>query len=112
MNALGIGSRRDLSDEVAVALCGSETEPASVEMEDRLVRLPIRRVYPDSGNAAESARFEGHVFAWRYVLHETVKLRARFYSLSRSLRGASHGTQCGGDRRISGIQWMGDDRRA
>src|SRR5260221_6139961 len=63
-------------------------------------------MYPESRYAAKRARFECHVVARRYVLHESVELRARFDSLSRALGGAHHGAKGGGDRGIFGIERM------
>src|SRR6266436_1021241 len=103
-------SRGKMPDKMAVGPGGSKVEPATVQMDDRLVRPRIRRMYPNSRYAAEGVRFERHVVARRNALHECVELSARFDSLSRAIYRAGHGAHGGGDRCIFGIERMYYDK--
>ena len=103
-------SRGNMPDKMAVGLGGSKVEPATVQMEDRLVRPPIRRMYPNSRYAAEGVCFECHVVARQNALHESVELSASFDSRGHALGGADHGAQGGGDRSIFGIERMYYDK--
>src|SRR5260221_6328415 len=100
----------NMPDKMAVGLGGPKVEPTTVQVDDRLARPPIRRLYPKPRYTAESVCFECHVVAWQYVLHESVELSARFDSLSRALGGADHGAKGGGDRCVFGIERMYYDR--
>jgi hypothetical protein len=55
---------------------------------------------------AATARFECHVVAWQYALHESVELRACFDTGSRALGRSEHGAHGGGNRCIFGIERM------
>jgi hypothetical protein len=99
-----------MPDKMAVGLGGSKVEPATVEMDDRLVRPPIRRMCPNSRYAAEGGCFECHVVARQNALHESIELSACFDSAWHALGGAGHGAHGGGDRSIFGIDRMYYDK--
>src|SRR5882724_11507563 len=99
-------SRGNMPDKMAVGLGGSKVEPATVQMDDRLVRPPIRRMYPNSRYAAERACFECHVVARRDALHESIEWSACFDSACHALGGGDHGAHGGGDRSIFWIERM------
>jgi hypothetical protein len=93
-----------MPDKMAVGLGGSKVEPAAVQMDDRLVRPPIRRMYPNSRYVAEGVCFECLVVARQNALHESIELYACFDSAWRALGGAGHGARGGGDRSVFGIE--------
>src|SRR6266576_143036 len=95
---------------MAVGLGGSQVEPATVQMDDRLVRPSVRMTYPNSRYAAERVCFECHVVARRNALHESIELSACFDSAWHALGGADHRVHSGGDRSILGIERMYDDK--
>src|SRR6267142_960582 len=45
--------RCNMPDKMAIGLGGSKVEPAAVQMDDRLLRPPIRRMYPKPRDAAD-----------------------------------------------------------
>ena len=51
----------NMLDKMAIGLGGSKVEPATVQMENRLVPPPIRGMYPNSRYAAEGGYFDCHV---------------------------------------------------
>src|SRR5712672_2502220 len=67
-------------------------------------------MYPKSRYAAEGVRFECHVVAWQYALHESVELSARFDSPRHALDGTGHGAHRGGDRCVFRIERMYYDK--
>src|SRR6266850_5388171 len=103
-------SRCNMPDKMAVCFGGAKVKPTTVQVDDCLIRPPIRRMYPKSRYAAEGVCFECHVVAWQYALHESVELSARFDSLPRALGGADHGAKGGGDRCVFGIERMRYDK--
>src|SRR5450432_2552222 len=102
--------RCDMAHKMAVGLGRSEVEPATMQVEDRLAWPGIRRMYPESWNAAEGVCFECHVVGWQHALHENVKLRARVDSRRYALGGTDHGAHGSGDRSIFGVERMEHDR--
>jgi hypothetical protein len=69
-----------MPDQVTVGLGGSAVEPAAVQMDDRLLRLRIHGIRPNSWYAAEGVSFECHVVARQNALHESIELSACFDS--------------------------------
>src|SRR5258706_7247473 len=72
--------RGNMTDKMAIGLGGSKVEPATVQMDDRLVRPPIRGMHPKPRYAADCVCFACHLVARQYALHANVAPSARLDS--------------------------------
>src|SRR5258706_5242131 len=103
-------SRGNVPNKMAVGLGRSKVEPTTMQMDDRLFRPPIHRLYPNSRYPAEGAYFECHVVARRNALHKCIEWSACFDSAWHALGGTSHCSYRGSDRRVLRIERMDYDK--
>src|SRR5258705_9452133 len=95
---------------MAVGFGGAKVEPASVQMDDRLVRRRIRRVHPNSWYAGEEIGFERHVVALQNAFHKGIELCTRFdFALDHSFASTRCRANEADDLRVFWIKRMGRD---